>query len=105
VIKLLEIKTGNNKFYIDEENSLIGEITYFEDKNSNLVVDHTYVDPNYRGHQLAQKLVERMVEYAREVKKPIIPVCPYVLKVFQKNDSYHDIWNQDQNDYDVACKI
>lgn len=92
----MEIKKGNNSFYL-EESKIIGEITYIVDENNNFVVNHTYVDPEYRGNNYALLLVEKMIEYARSEGKKIIPVCPYVAKVMQRNEKYHDVWLKDAN--------
>ena len=99
----MNIKKGENSFYL-EDDKLIGEITYYEDENHYLIVDHTFVDPEHRGKQYAQLLVDRMVEHARSENKLIIPVCPYVLKLFKSNPKYHDVWFQD-HDYHETCKL
>lgn len=99
----MEIKAGDNCFYIEDQ-VLIGKITYFEDENYHLVVDHTYVNPDYRGQNYGLILIDKMAEYAREVKKLIIPVCPYVVKMFERYDKYQDVWFKDHN-YTEACKI
>lgn len=89
------IKHGENRFYVvNDENKEIGEITYFLRDTSHFVVNHTYVDPKYRGQNIARQLVDAMVEYARSQKRKIIPDCYYVATVFNKNkELYRDVWN------------
>lgn len=45
-----------------------------------MIIDHTFVDPAYRGQKLAEKLVYTGVELARRDGKKIIPLCPYAKK-------------------------
>lgn len=101
---MLEIKPEDNRFVIYDQNKFVGEITYFEDKNHHFVVDHTFVDPSYRGQRLAYRLVETMAAYARTLDKKIIPVCPYVLGLFQDTNDFKDVWLQ-SDDYDVSCRL
>lgn len=53
---------------------------------------HTEVDKEYGGQGIAGKLVDKLVEYARENKKKIIPSCPYIRDKFEKDDSYEDVY-------------
>ena len=99
----MDIKKGENSFYL-EDKKIIGQITFYEDDNHHLVVDHTFVDPEHRGKQYAQMLVDRMAEHARSESKLIIPVCPYVAKVFSRNEKYNDVWLKDHN-YHEECKL
>ena len=101
----MEIKKEKNRFVLVDSNREIGEITYFFDQKNNLVVDHTGVNPAYRGQGLAQKLVEAVLKMAEEENLKIIPICPYVLAYFQNHPELEVLWNQDPHDYEVACKL
>jgi uncharacterized protein len=87
-----EIKTGNNKFYIgeDEENP-IAEITFVPEGPSKIIVNHTYVSETLRGQGIALKLVNKVTEYAREENKKIIPTCSFVKKVITGSKEYEDV--------------
>jgi len=87
-----KIAQGDNRFYMSDEQNLIGEITYFENEDGQLVVDHTFVNPQYRGKNIGMILINAIVEYARNINKLIIPVCPYVEKMFSRNSKFEDIW-------------
>lgn len=86
------VHKSEDRFYIGDDKHMIGEITYFENENGQLVVDHTYVNPEYRGQNLGMILVAAMVEHAKKVNKMIIPQCPYVEKVFSRSKDYDHIW-------------
>lgn len=89
-----KVTLDDNRFYIGDENHLIGEITFYDNNEGQLVVDHTYVNPEYRGKNLGMILVNAVVKYAEEVNKQIIPLCPYVEKVFSRNSDFKLIWFQ-----------
>lgn len=59
-----------------------------------MIIDHTFVDPAYRGQGLAEKLVAKGVEKARKEQKKIIPLCPFAKKEFERKPEYADVWNQ-----------
>ena len=44
------------------ENQEIGEMTWSDAGESMMIIDHTFVDPTYRGQKLAEKLVLAGVE-------------------------------------------
>jgi predicted GNAT family acetyltransferase len=62
----------------------------------NLTVYHTEVSPKLQGKGVAQQLLNHMVDYAREHKLRVIPLCPYVLAQFKRHpEKYVDLWNKD----------
>lgn len=89
---MLEILESGNKFYIKENDNIVGEIYYEFDDMDRMVATHTYVNPKYRGQGIAGMLLKRLVEHARKMNKKIVPVCSYVLKAFEQNEEYQDIW-------------
>lgn len=76
----------------DEAGKEVGEITYLpQDPDPIWDVTHTYVDPDYRGQDIARKLVEAIASEARQCGVKIIPTCPYTKKVLHRDPSYEDI--------------
>lgn len=53
---------------------------------------HTEVKKEYGGQGIAGKLVDKLVEYAKDNNKKIIPSCPYIRDKFDKDDSYEDVY-------------
>jgi predicted GNAT family acetyltransferase len=87
----MEIKKGNNCFYVGEsEEKREAIITFYYDNTKTLVIDHTYVDEKFRGQGLARELVNAVVDYARREKLVIRPLCSYARKVLQENQ-YDDV--------------
>lgn len=88
----VQVQKGENRFYIVYEGQEIGEMTYKPKDEDRLAVDHTFTDEQYRGQGLGEKLLEAMVDFAREQHKKIIPVCPYVKFKFAKEpEKYQDV--------------
>ena len=99
----MELLREKNKVVMKLDDKKIGEITWIED-NNNLVVDHTFVDPAHRGKDYARQLVDAVVDIARKENRMIMPVCPYVVKVFDRHEKYHDIYLKDEK-YPSSCRI
>ncbi|PAT01962.1 hypothetical protein CI105_03645 [Candidatus Izimaplasma bacterium ZiA1] len=87
------IKTGN-MFHIDSNDKTVAKITYFFEKDDVIVIDHTIVSPELRGQSIAKKLLNTVVEFARENNFKIIPVCSYAVAKLENNDEYSDILYQ-----------
>ncbi|MDA9470850.1 GNAT family N-acetyltransferase [Enterococcus sp. 5H] len=88
----MEIKEERNRFVLfNDENQEIGEMTWSDAGEEIMIIDHTYVDPAYRGQKLAEKLVLKGVEKARHDGKKIIPLCPFAKKEFDTKPEYSDV--------------
>ncbi|MFS0938263.1 GNAT family N-acetyltransferase [Enterococcus casseliflavus] len=90
----MEILEENTRFVLKDGDKEIGEMTWSEAGETHLIIDHTFVDPAYRGQGLAEKLVAKGVEKARKEQKKIIPLCPFAKKEFERKPEYADVWNQ-----------
>lgn len=87
----MEIKKGNNRFYIGEsEKNDIARITFYYKEESVIAIDHTFVSPELRGQSIAGKLLDEVVNFAKENNLLIIPVCSYAVKVMSR-PGYEDI--------------
>lgn len=53
--------------------------------------NHTYVPQEARGKGVAMKLVEALVEDAREQGFRVEPVCSYVVAAFRRHPDWADI--------------
>lgn len=99
----MEFIKEQDRIALNVDGKEIGEITWFEENNK-LIVNHTYVDPAYRGNNYARSLVDEVVKLARSENKKIVPVCSYVDKVLSRDDNFKDILENDDN-YGKGCKI
>ncbi|MBP1045151.1 N-acetyltransferase [Enterococcus sp. BWM-S5] len=88
----MEIKEENERFVLfNDNNEEIGEMTWSNAGEEMMIIDHTFVDPQYRGQGLAEKLVLNGVEKARKENKKIIPLCPFAKKEFDTKSEYGDV--------------
>lgn len=55
------------------------------------IADHTFTPPAARGKGIALKLVEFMVQDARDTGFTIVPQCPYVAAQFRKHPDWADV--------------
>lgn len=88
----MEFKEGKNRFYvIDALGKEIGEVTYSPEGDSVLSIDHTFVDPHYRGQKIAQQLIKAVVDKAVSENKKINPACSYAKAQFARVKAYQQV--------------
>lgn len=89
----IEIKRDNEQFYIgDNPDEPLAEMTIVLNGESQLIIDHTMVGEELRGQGVGDKLLEKVVEFARENERHIIPLCPFAKARLEKyKDKYQDV--------------
>jgi hypothetical protein len=89
----VQLKINDNKgfFYIDINGKHEAMMTFVFAGTEKIIIDHTEVNPNFNGKGFGLKMVEKAVEYARENKIKIIPLCPFAKKVFDRNAQFKDV--------------
>ncbi len=87
----VEHDESENIFFIDRDGARIGELNYSRPDDDTLSFDRTWVDPEQRGQQLAGKLVDQGIEYAREHGRKVIPKCSYVHARIEKRRELRDV--------------
>jgi predicted GNAT family acetyltransferase len=80
----------NGAFYIEENGEMLAEMTYRK-QEGRMVINHTEVDGSLRGKNVGFELVERGVEYAREEKLRLVPVCEFAKSVIDKTERFQDV--------------
>ncbi len=61
------------------------ELTYTRPAEAVMKVNHTLVDKEHRGKGLAHQLYQAMVQFARDNNRKVIPICPFVVTMFEQN--------------------
>lgn len=77
-------------FSMRDGEARIGAISYIR-QGDVLSVDHTVVEPAFRGRGFATRLVNEVVEYARANRLKIQPACNFAVHAFAKNSAYADV--------------
>lgn len=86
----MDIKHGNNKFFVEKDSEEAATLAYTPDGNV-LTVVHTEVSPNLSGQGVGKELVSEVVQYARAEGKTIDPQCPFARSVIEKNTEFQDV--------------
>ncbi|MVP01289.1 GNAT family N-acetyltransferase [Paenibacillus lutrae] len=89
----VSVQKQGNSYVLTGREGKVGEITYQMVDVGTWVIDHTYIDPRYRGHNLARQLLNMVVDEAREKGRKIIPSCSFALEQFEQNPEYADVWD------------
>ena len=92
---VVEIKRENlehkGRFALYENGQYAGEMTYSSAGTDLLIIDHTAVEEGCNGKGFGRKLLMKVVEYARENDRKIVPLCPYAKSVFDKTPEIRDV--------------
>ncbi len=86
----MEIKKGNNKFYVGEEEAPLAELLFSVD-NEVIIAEGTKVSEELGGKGVGKLLLQELIDFARKENKKIKPVCPFVKAQMEKNAEYHDM--------------
>jgi uncharacterized protein len=78
-------------FYIEQENSIVAEMTYVWAGKDRIIIDHTEVGAVLKGKGAGKQLVSKAVDFAREKGIKIIPLCPFAKSVFDKVTEFNDV--------------
>ncbi|MBD8487170.1 N-acetyltransferase [Echinicola sp. CAU 1574] len=78
-------------FMADEDGEEAGRMTYTFAGKEKLIIDHTEVNPDFKGMGVGKLMLMNLVDYAREDKIKVIPLCPFAKSVFSKEDIIKDV--------------
>ncbi len=84
---------GEAKGYFKAEDHGVeaGKMTYTWAGKKIMIIDHTEVNPEYKGKNVGKQMVMAAVALARENGIKIIPLCPFAKSVFDRNEDIRDI--------------
>lgn len=91
-MKIEHFNTTEKGFFkaIDNGNDA-GRMTYTWAGADKIIIDHTEVNPEYRGENIGENLVMEAVKFAREKQIKIMPLCTFAKSVFDKNQDIKDV--------------
>ena len=91
-MEILQTDDGKNgMFYIEQEGETLAKMTYVWAGSGAFIIDHTEVDDKLRGKSAGRQMVAKAVEFAREKKVKIVPLCPFAKSVFDRVEEYGDV--------------
>lgn len=68
-----------------------GRMTYTWAGDDRIIIDHTEVNPAFKGQGVGKVMVLSAVDFAREKGISIVPLCPFARSIFDKNESLRDV--------------
>ncbi len=83
--------TKKGYFEAVEEGKEAGKMTYTWAGDSQFIIDHTEVSPEFNGKGVGKKMLMGAVDYARKNNVKIIPLCPFAKSVFDKVEEIRDV--------------
>ena len=92
-MEIREVETDTKgSFSIEIDGKKAAEMTYSKAGLDRIIVDHTEVGDTYRGTGLGLKLVAHAVEFVRDRKLKMLPLCPFTKATLLRHPEWNDIW-------------
>ena len=80
---------------LNDKALLAGELIFELTDARTVQATHTFVNEDYRGQDIAAKLVDALIEYCTAEGLSIIPVCSYIVKLAQRDERLKKLVKQD----------
>ncbi|HLO90003.1 MAG TPA: GNAT family N-acetyltransferase [Lentimicrobium sp.] len=86
-------KTG--KFFIQEDDDVLADINWLVNDDDNYVINHTSVSEKLSGQGIGIKLLDAVVDMARDKNKKVIAGCEFAKVMFKRHEEkYKDVWEK-----------
>ena len=85
---------GHGRFFIRLSGGLEAEMTYRKLGTGLIAIDHTYTPPEFRGNNIAFKLISAGIADARQRGLKVQPVCSYAVAQFRRHPEWSDLLAQ-----------
>ena len=82
---------SHGRYFIRLAEDAEAEMTYRRTADHVITIDHTYTPPAYRGHNVAQRLMDRVIADVRAEGTRIVPLCSYVAAQFRRHPEWADL--------------
>lgn len=82
---------SKGEFSLLLEEKVIALMTYSKIDEANIIIDHTSVDPAFKGQGIGKKIVQAMVFWARANQIKVLPLCTFAKSTLEKNAEWSDI--------------
>ncbi|NMO97012.1 GNAT family N-acetyltransferase [Paenibacillus lemnae] len=89
-----EIQSSSGRYYVEEQGNVQAEVNFSSQGDGVISIDHTFVSPELRGQGVAEQLIRKVIEYARQEQLKIIPACAYASHHFEKFPDDRDLLQQ-----------
>ncbi len=79
----MEVQIRKAAIYMLDGKKVAGYVSW-SSQGEAIYVEHTFVDPAYRGQGLAARLMEETLKKADEEGWKVVPVCSYAKSYLEK---------------------
>jgi uncharacterized protein len=86
-----EERDAKGAFYVEQGGRRLAEMTYSRTNPTMIIVDHTDVDASLGGQGVGRKLLAALVQWARDTRTKVVPLCPFAKAQFDKDPSIRDV--------------
>ncbi|MBI4923833.1 MAG: N-acetyltransferase [Devosia nanyangense] len=86
-----EDRPGHGRYVIRLPGGLEAEMTFRKIGATVIAIDHTYTPPEFRGRDIAFRLIERGIADARRDGIKIKPECSYAVAQFRRHPDWADL--------------
>ncbi|WP_286914642.1 GNAT family N-acetyltransferase [Flavobacterium sp. UBA4197] len=91
-MKIEQVNESNKGYFkAIDTNTKAGLMTYSWAGTDKIIIDHTEVNPDFKGQNVGKNMVLEAVAFARKSNIKILPLCPFAKSVFDKNPDLHDV--------------
>ncbi|MEX0344138.1 MAG: GNAT family N-acetyltransferase [Rhizobiaceae bacterium] len=88
---LLKETATKGRYYVRGDGNSDAELTFSKAGSGLIIIDHTEVPDAFRGKGVGARLIQRVVEDARERGVKIIPLCPFANSQFHRHPQWADV--------------
>lgn len=85
---------GYGRYVIRLPGGLEAEMTYRKIRAGVIAIDHTYTPPEFRGNNIAFRMIEQGIADARHEGTKIRPECSYAVVQFRRHPDWADLLAQ-----------
>jgi predicted GNAT family acetyltransferase len=85
---------GHGRYFISLPGGLEAEMTYRKIGSSGIAIDHTYTPPEFRGRDIALRMLVKGIADARTKGLKIRPECSYAVVQFKRHPEWADLLAQ-----------
>jgi uncharacterized protein len=86
-----EDSPGHGRYVIRLPGGLEAEMTFRKIGSSTIAIDHTYTPPQFRGNNIAFRMIERGIADARRDGLKVKPECSYAVVQFKRHTEWADL--------------
>lgn len=86
-----EDRPGHGRYVIRLPGGLEAEMTFRKIGETAIAIDHTFTPPEFRGNNIAFRLIERGIADARRDGVKIKPECSYAIAQFRRHPDWADL--------------